>query len=217
MHGCRRWTYDRAVPVRFLIVLWVAATASCKPSERAARSNDSAPPAAAEVFAPDPNFALPVRAGPPPEVSDAPAGTNIAQRQLTQRASVELQEALFARAASLPDVQIAPSRVSVPGARAFVLAAGAARGPRDAFQVETEFAHLHPADDGSLHMKLPPSVAAEVFTRGWGVPHPRSGTPLIFGPRDGAELEVVWQLLLRSHAWAREGRAVPTRSAPGTR
>jgi hypothetical protein len=198
-------------------VAGVAAITACRPSERSPRPGDSASSPAANLFAPDPGFALPVRAGPPPEVSDAPPGTNIAQRQLTQRAPVELQEALFSRAVSLPDVHLAASRVSVPGARAFVLAPGAAHGPAEAFQVETEFAHLHPADDGSLHMKLPPAVAAQAFARGWGKPHPRSGTPLIFGPRDGTELEVVWQLLLRSYAWARDGRVVATRSGSGAR
>jgi hypothetical protein len=31
---------------------------------------------------------------------------------------------------------------------------------------------------------------------------------MVFGPRDAAELEVVWQLLLRSYAWAHDGQAV---------
>jgi len=31
---------------------------------------------------------------------------------------------------------------------------------------------------------------------------------MVFGPRDPAELEVVWQLLLRSSVWAYSGRAV---------
>jgi phospholipase/carboxylesterase len=82
------------------------------------------------------------------------------------------------------------------------------RGPREAFQVGTEFAHIHPAQDGSLHMTFPPGLAAKVFQQGWGMPHPRSGTPMVFGPRDAAELEVVWQLLLRSYEWAHEGRSV---------
>jgi phospholipase/carboxylesterase len=205
------------VHARFLLAVWLAAATGCKPSERPPRPKESASTSAANLFAPDPAFALPARAGPPPEVSDAPPGTNLAQRQLTQQAPAELQEALFTRAVALPGVHVAPSRVSVPGARAFVLNADAARGPAEAFQVETEFAHLHPADDGSLHMKLPLSVAAEAFTRGWGKPHPRSGTPLIFGPRDAAELEVVWQLLLRSYAWAREGRVVALRPGPAGR
>jgi hypothetical protein len=122
-----------------------------------------------------------------------------------------MQEALFARAAALEDVTVAPSGISVPGARAFWLRPAAARGPREAFQVGTEFAHIHPAHDGSLHMKLPPDLAEKVYQQGWGVPHPRSGTPLVFGPRDEAELEVVWQLLLRSYEWAHGGRAVGAR------
>ena len=30
-----------------------------------------------------------------------------------------------------------------------------------------------------------------------------SGTPMIYGPRDAQELEVVWQLLLASYRFAR--------------
>lgn len=191
----------------------IGAAFACRQSERPPPVGASAPTFSRDLFVPDARFALPTRSGPLPEVSDAPPGTNIAQRQLTQRAPPELQEALFARAVALPDVHVAASGVSVPGARAFHLAAEAARGPPEAFQLQSEFAHLHPPDDGSLHMKLPPSIAQEAYSRGWGVPHPRSGTPLIFGPRDAGELEVVWQLLLRSHAWARDARVVPL--APG--
>lgn len=96
----------------------------------------------------------------------------------------------------------APSLVSVPGARAFVLDEEAAAGPPDAFQAGLEFAHLHPPHDGSLHMRLPAQVAAEAYERGWGEPHPVSGTPLIFGPRDAGELEVVWGLLRASYRFA---------------
>ncbi|PTL78799.1 luciferase family protein [Vitiosangium sp. GDMCC 1.1324] len=163
----------------------------------------SEPPHGAQVPGLEPAFRLSRRQGSAPGVSDAPPGTQLAQRQLTQQAPPTLQEELFTRASALPDVEVAPSLVSVPGARAFVLRPEAARGPREAFQAGTEFAHIHPADDGSLHMKLPPALAEQVYQEGWGVPHPRSGTPLVYGPRDPAELEVVWQLLLRSHAWAR--------------
>jgi phospholipase/carboxylesterase len=90
----------------------------------------------------------------------------------------------------------------VPGALAFVLDEEAAGGPPEAFQAGREFAHLHPEEDGSLHMTLPREVAAEAYERGWGEPHPHSGTPLIFAPRDEDELEVVWQLLRASHEYA---------------
>jgi hypothetical protein len=157
---------------------------------------------------PDASFVLPVRQGPRPETSDAPAGTPLAHRQLSQQSPPEMQERLFTRAAALPDVTVAPSGISVPGARAFWLHPDSVRGPRAAFQVGTEFAHIHPAQDGSLHLKFPPEMARLVFQQGWGMPHPRSGTPMLFGPRDAAELEVVWQLLLRSYVWAHDGQDV---------
>ena len=55
----------------------------------------------------------------------------------------------------------------------------------------------------SLHMTLPPELADEAFEKGWGEPHPYSGTPLIYGPRDEHELEVVWRLLQASYEFAR--------------
>jgi hypothetical protein len=54
-------------------------------------------------------------------------------------------------------------------------------------------------------MTLPSEVAEEAYEKGWGEPHPRSGTPLIFGPRDDGELDVVWQLLRASYTYARGG------------
>lgn len=69
---------------------------------------------------------------------------------------------LFTRISTRPGVDTQPSAISVPGARAFVVerAEGA---PLDAFLVPRagEFAHLHPGYDGSLHLTLPPSLAAE--------------------------------------------------------
>jgi hypothetical protein len=93
----------------------------------------------------------------------------------------------------------------VPGALAFVLDPATAAGPPEAFQAGREFAHLHPERDGSLHMTLPADLAAEAFEKGWGEPHPFSGTPLIFGPRDEDELEVVWRLLRASYEFAASG------------
>ena len=126
--------------------------------------------------------------------------------QVSQQAPAELQEELAERALALPHVSGSESLVSVPGARAFVLDEQAANGPPAAFQAGREFAHLHPQHDGSLHMTLPASVANEAYELGWGEPHPISGTPLIFGPRDRDELEVVWRLLLASYEFALGGR-----------
>jgi|SRR5947207_2558256 len=148
--------------------------------------------------------ALPARAGPPPEVIGPRP-----HAQRSQNAPTDLQEELLRRALELPGVSEAESGVSVPGARAFVLDETAARGPRQAFQVGREFAHLHPSDDGSLHMTLPEEVAEAAYAGGWGEPHPISGTPLIFGPRDEAELEIVWGLLRSSYEYASGGGTRP--------
>lgn len=122
--------------------------------------------------------------------------------QQSQTAPVPLQQELLERALALPWVRLAPSAVSVPGARAFVLDDQAPAGPAEAFQAGREFAHLHPPADGSLHMTLPAPLRRLAFDAGWGEPHPMSGTPLIFGPRDRAELEVIWYLLQMSYRGA---------------
>ena len=113
-----------------------------------------------------------------------------------------MQEALFGRITELDGVVTAPSAVSVPGARAFLLppcglSPNGARGPDEAFIVADvgEFAHLHPSRDGSLHLVLPIPLAHEALTKGWGAAHPLAGIRLaagmvmIFGPRDTTELD----------------------------
>ncbi len=141
---------------------------------------------------------LPTRSGPPPEtIGPRP------HAQVSQQSPPRLHRQLATRALELQGVSGADSLVSVPGALAFVLDEQSAGGPPDAFQAGREFAHLHPQKDGSLHMTLPSEVAREAYEKGWGEPHPHSGTPLIFGPRDDEELEVVWQLLQASYTFAK--------------
>ena len=150
-----------------------------------------------------PDAVLPPREGPSPRVS-----WEIPQQQLSQNASAALQEKLYERVGALPGVRAAASLISVPGARAFTLPDGA--GPDEAYLVAQgrEFAHLHPAYDGSLHLALPPGQAADLVARGWGVPHPWAGTRLsagfvmVFGPRTDAELEVVAGVVAAGHAHA---------------
>lgn len=159
---------------------------------------------------------LPVREGARPLTRTA-----MPHQQLTQNAPVGLQEALFLRAAALEGVGLEQSRVSVPGARAFVLDPALARGPAEAFMAGTEFAHLHPEQDGSLHLCLPAGGAREVETKGWGELHPaaRLGripptAVMVFGPRDEDELEVVWRILQISHAFALGREATVEEAAP---
>jgi phospholipase/carboxylesterase len=162
-----------------------------------------------DLNAPWPGLAggvLPERDGSRPQVS-----TKTPQEQLTQNSPPALQDELFARLSALPGVVAQPSAISVPGARAFTLPSGS--GPQDAFLVPDvgEFAHLHPSYDGSLHVALPPAMAADVVTKGWGVAHPLAGlrvTPgmvMIFGPRTQPELEVISAVVGFSHAWAERG------------
>lgn len=143
------------------------------------------------------------RAGPPPRVS-----WTIPQQQESQNAPVELQERLLAEVAALPGVDVAPSGISVPGARGLTLREGT--DDEHAFLVAEvgEFAHLHPAYDGSLHLALPPALAADVSAKGWGRPHMWAGTRLspgfvmVYGPRDDAELATVLAIVRASHAYA---------------
>ena len=125
-----------------------------------------------------------------------------AHAQLSQNAPVELQEKLFERARALPGVITGESLVSVPGARALFLEESLAEGPEEAFQAGTEFAHIHPAYDGSLHVTLPTLMVREVEDKSWGERHPVSPSVMVYGPRDEFELEVVWRLLDASYRFA---------------
>jgi hypothetical protein len=128
--------------------------------------------------------------------------------QLDQNAPAALQERLFALARGLPNVVVGPSLVSVPGARAFHLPWCHQPTP-GGFMIEREFAHLHPATDGSLHMALPAGIVDAVIDNGWAERHPLAGKfglgtniVMVYGPRDDAELEIVADLVRAAHAHA---------------
>ena len=147
-------------------------------------------------------FQLPQRSGSKPDTTRPSLERPEPHKQISQTAPPHMQEALFMRAQALAGVTVGKSLVSVPGARAFHLDETLARGPRKAFQREREFAHIHPAHDGSLHMTLPPDVYEDVLAKGWGEPHPVSGTMMVWGPRNEEELELVWNLVRVSYAYA---------------
>ena len=147
-------------------------------------------------------FELPQRLGPKPDTTRPSREHPEPHKQVSQIAPPHMQEQLFMRAQSLPGVSVGKSLVSVPGARAFHLDEALARGPDGAFQRGREFAHLHPAHDGSLHMTLPRALYEEVLVKGWGEPHPISGTMMVWGPRNEEELEVIWNLVRASYDYA---------------
>jgi len=149
---------------------------------------------------------LPMRAGPRPRTTPTNPHTQLDQQPADPQVIEELARRVFA----LPGVVEAPSRISVPGARALVLAPGEPAGPPQAFLIDREFAHLHPDPDRSLHAMLPIETAAEAVEAGWAEPHPvalRGLIPptavMLYAPRDAAELEVVERLVRASHAFAR--------------
>jgi hypothetical protein len=122
------------------------------------------------------------------------------------RVLAALTELLF----ELPGVCEQPSAISVPGARALWLEPNDARGPREAFLVGREFAHLHPPPEGSLHAALPASLAAEAIAGGWAEIHPVARLGLIpgnvvmlYAPRDDAEVAVVLGFVRSALAFAR--------------
>jgi hypothetical protein len=147
-------------------------------------------------------FELPTRPGPKPDTTRPSRTRPSPHQQISQNAPLEMQEELLMRARSLVGVHVGRSLVSVPGARAFHLDEALARGPDNAFQRGREFAHLHPAHDGSLHLTLPPEIYQEVLAKGWGEPHPVSGTMMVWGPRDREELDVIWSLVRASYEYA---------------
>lgn len=155
------------------------------------------------IIEPTDDDAFPRRDPPRPDVSD-----RIPHSQLSQNPSRELYDELAARMATLPDANIEPSRISVPGARALVLKDDIQSAPGAVFVIGREFAHLHPLRDGSLHMILPRELVDSAIEKGWAEPHPLAGRRLpenfvmVYGPRDDAELDFVFQLVLESYVQA---------------
>jgi hypothetical protein len=151
---------------------------------------------------------LPMRVGDRPRTTPTNPHTQLDQQPTDSRWVEQLAHRVFA----LPGVVEEPSRISVPGARALVLAPGEAVGPPEAFLIDREFAHLHPAPDHSLHAMLPIETVTEAVAAGWAEPHPvalRGLIPatavMLYAPRDEAELDVIEGLVRASHAFARSG------------
>ncbi|CAL9570225.1 hypothetical protein SUDANB58_04821 [Streptomyces sp. enrichment culture] len=150
------------------------------------------------------NMVLPRRSGGRPETG------RTVHAQLSQTGPMELHQELWHRMAKLDGVAVGRSHVSLPRSRALHLEPALAEGPDAAFLAGTEFAHLHSVDDGSLHVMLPFAWAADAIEAGWAEYHPlvaRGLLPqsavMVYGPRDPHELDVVWQLVERSYAFAR--------------
>ncbi len=131
-------------------------------------------------------------------------------QQLDQNPPAPIYARLKERAFDLPFVERRPSIISVPGAEALWLQEAGGHSCAEAFMRGNEFAHVHPPEDGSMHMMLPEPDVAEVLGKGWGEIHPLvplGRMPptllLVFGPRDRQELDVILTLIDASYRFAR--------------
>lgn len=143
---------------------------------------------------------LPTRTGGVPLTS-----TRGRVEQITQPVPEILQRILLEMAAALPGVRIGPSLMCIKGTRAYHLDPGLALGPAQAFFAATEFGHIHPVYDGSLHLRLPAPVVAQTIAARWGLAADPEDSVLVYGPRDLGELDTVWQLVLAAHRYAAPG------------
>lgn len=116
----------------------------------------------------------------------------------------EIDAELLAQVSRLPDVDVRPTVVSLPGAKGFWLSETIVLSHPEVIVGGREFAHLHP--DGSLHASLSPERARESVEAGWATPHPWAdqregweGFVMIYTPQSVEELAVVFQLILDSY------------------
>ena len=149
-------------------------------------------------------FELPPRPGPPPQTTDCAP-----HEQVDQNSSAEVHQRFKSLAFDFPFVERRHSIISVPGAEALWLPDEHAHGCRESFMIGNEFAHVHPAHDGSMHLMLPREAVDELFAKGWGEAHPMVLTGLIpdtavmvFAPRDQKEIETALKILKTSYEFA---------------
>ena len=148
---------------------------------------------------------LPPRVGSRPRTTPTNPHTQLDQQPPDPRLAEELARRVFA----LPGVVEEASGISVPGARALVLAPEEPAGPPEAFLIGREFAHMHPAPDHSAHAMLPLELVSEAVEAGWAELHPVARMGLIpetavmlYAPRDDDELAVIETLIRASREFA---------------
>ena len=147
----------------------------------------------------------------PPREGHRPVTTPCAPHtQISQNPDAETFRAFRDRAFDFPFVIRKPSMISVPGAEALCLEHGHECECREAFMIGREFAHVHPPQDGSLHMMLPEDAVPKIIDLGWAEPHPMAAagmipptTVMVYAPRNEPEIDSVLGLLGLSYDFAR--------------
>jgi len=144
-------------------------------------------------------------------VGDRPTVSNEGpQTQLSQQSPPALWGELVARTFAIAGVEEGHSQVSPVSSRAvFLRERHEERAPETSLApgMRLEPVHLHGVADTSIHLCLPVTRGREVIEWGWAEPHQYGdfGTELlVYGPRDGDELDVVLGLIRESLAFARD-------------
>lgn len=192
-----------------LTVLILLVHAACSKDDTPTADSESDSPSLAITQAADLLDALssaPARQGPPPQTSKP-----VPHQQLDQNAPFLMQEILLASIDKLPGITIASTTSSLAGSWGWYMDVNLAKnGPPRAFLGTNEFGHSHNASDGSMHLFLLPDYAKVAVDKGWGELHPNdaqiagagSHYLMIYGPRDRAELDVIWLFVQASYAFA---------------
>lgn len=128
--------------------------------------------------------------------------------QLTQNASPSIWGELVAKAFSIAGITQGHSTVSMATSMAGLLLDVPKEHGAWSLAVEgrVEAFHIHGVTDTSIHAVLPSARAKEVCDKGWGEPHTYADFDtqiMIYGPRNGEEVEVIVGLLEESVQFAR--------------
>ena len=140
-----------------------------------------------------------------PRNSPIPATTNsVPHVQIGVTADPEISARLLLQVSKIPGVEIRETVISLPGAKGFWINESVTIARPQVIVAGREFAHMHP--DGSLHASLSPDLAKEAVEAGWASHHPWAdqrpgweGFVMIYTPGSNDELQVVFQLVLRSY------------------
>lgn len=130
--------------------------------------------------------------------------------QVEQTAPQDLWERLIRFGGELANVRLGPSGISLPDSIAMLVDDSIYKGgDPNAFMVPNEFAHVHGARDGSMHLCLPHQVLEQVYALGWGEPHPAAGKfgfaptiAMVYAPRNETDFATVSELLKVSYDYA---------------
>ena len=140
---------------------------------------------------------LPKREGIRPETTN----TN-PHEQLTQTPDLATHETFKAQLFDFAGISRRPSIISVPGSEALWLNEGLPCNCSDGFMIGREFAHIHPAYDGSLHVALSQKDFDTVLDSAWGEQHPLAGMgpiphtiALVYAPRNEEEMATVLTII----------------------